>query len=145
MLPNEKWKLEINDKTKSGGILYMYTRTPIINKQNQEIQPVIAFIIEDLPNDSIDLVTYSILKRSDTPLEVKEIFTWEKNKLVFKNAIGYKSIYNDKNNTEHTTYVIHLINDHKGVQVIMDITSDLFNEYEEEFLKTLKSIEAEKI
>lgn len=60
-------------------------------------------------------------------------------KIKFGNAIRYKGTYQD-NGTEHTIYIVHLINMDKGVRVICDIASALFPKYESEFLKTLISI-----
>jgi len=136
-LPNKHWKLGTKENPELGTNIYTYKRESVLNKDNILIIPNITFIVEDIP-DNIDIIRYSILKRENVPFKVIETFTNNDKRLNFKNAVAYKAIYKDP--FEHTIYIIHLINNHKGIQVIMDITSDSFKEYENEFIKTMQSI-----
>ena len=137
-LPNEKWELKDSQKA-NGKVVYFYKREPIIDSKNRSIIPNISFIIEDV-DKSTDVVLYSAQKRLSAPFDVKEVFTYEDSLINYKNAIGYKGIYSDKNGIEHTVFVIHLINEDKGVQIFFDITTELFSEYEDEFITTMQSI-----
>ncbi len=141
-LPNNKWKIN-NDEFKQA-FIYNYEREAIIDKQGTRIIPVIAFIVETIPAGT-DVVQYSIAKRSSDRrgLKISEVFSWDTNKtkITYKNAVGYKGTYiDDDTGKEHTIYWIHLINNDKGVQVIMDMTSELVVKYGAEFLKSIESI-----
>lgn len=140
-LPNEKWELKSKHET-NGFKVYIYKREPIIDKDNRSIIPNIGFLIEDINDDSLDVVNFSIIKRSATPFEVKEVFIHGDKRLDFENAIAYKAIYKDKIG-DHTIFVVHLINNKKGVQIIMDVLTVVFPEIEKEFLIALKSLKIE--
>jgi hypothetical protein len=137
-LPNKHWKLNAKESPNTGTVIYSYKREPILNAANVSIIPNITFIIEDLPYDNIDIIGYSIMKRENVPMKILETFTNTDKRLKLKNAVAYKAIYKDP--LEHTIYIIHLINNHKGIQVFMDITSDSFKIYENEFIKSMESL-----
>lgn len=46
----------------------------------------------------------------------------------------------DKTSLNHTVYVVHAINEDKGLQIILDTTTDTFPAIDTEFLQILKSI-----
>ena len=139
-LPNKKWKLNVKDKNEDK-LVYIYKREPITDSQQRKVVPNIAFIIEEV-QDSTDIIIYSLNKRMNAPFEINQVFTHEgsNSKINLSYAIGYKGTYHDKSEIEHTVYVIHIINNNKGVQVILDMTSEVFVKYEKEFLKTMKSL-----
>lgn len=139
-LPNNKWSLA--DKKESNDlVVYFYKREAIINKEGQAVTPTISFVIETV-KDPTDLMEYSIEKRISVPFTVTEVFAHDsknpKIKLLY--AVGYKGTYNSQG-TDHTLYVVHYTHKNKGVQVICDITSELFPNYESEFLKALISLQ----
>lgn len=139
-LPNNKWSLA--DKKENNDLaVYFYKREAIINKEGQAVTPTISFVIEPV-KDPTDLMSYSIEKRISVPFTVTEVFSHDdKNpKIKLLNAVGYKGVY-DAYGTSHTIYIVHYIHKTKGVQVICDITSELFPTYENEFLKTLLSLQ----
>ncbi len=57
----------------------------------------------------------------------------------FSNAVGYKGSYVDGNSLTHIVYVIHAINGDKGIQLILDTTSETFSLVNPDFLAVLKS------
>jgi hypothetical protein len=136
-LPNNSWNL-INKMDQNGMQIYFYKRNPIIDKNGNSIIPNISIIVEDV-NKDLDVVTYSAFKRGQVNFEVIEMFIHEDEKIDFENAVGYKGKYNDQFG-EHTVYIVHAINNQKGVQIIFDVLTDLFSELDPEFKKTLKSI-----
>jgi hypothetical protein len=140
-LPNNKWELK-NKVEQNEAQIYIYKREPIINDDGREVISNIAVIVEDINEDS-DVVTYSVFKRSQVGFEVLEVFTPGDGLLFFQNAIGYKGKYKDQHG-EHTIYCLYAINNNKGVQIIFDVLTDLFNELDTEFQLTLKSIKNEE-
>ena len=137
-LPNESWFLA--DKQEDNGMtIYFFKREPIEDPEGRQIIPNIAVIIEDVEKDT-DAVAYSALKRSRVNFEVSEVFTHEKGPIRFQNAVGYKGKYVDKGGLDHTIYVVHGINGNKGLQVICDATTNIFDKMEDEFLIALKSV-----
>lgn len=141
-LPNEKW--EATPVQEDHGITaYIYKREAITDPDGLQVIPNIAFVIESVP-DSTDVIVYSMQKRMNMPFEVKEVFSHDdkKAKLKYDFAVGYKGVYKDSHELLHTIYVVHLINGNSGVQVIMDATSELFDQCDKEFIKALRSIEA---
>src|SRR6478609_4488787 len=120
-LPNDSWFLA-NKQEINGLTIYYFKRKPI----------------EDI-DKNMDAITYSALKRSKVSFEVSEVFTHENGKINYENAIGYKGKYVDKG-LNHTVYVIHGINGKKGLQFICDVTTNILDKVDGEFLTTLKSI-----
>ena len=139
-LPNKKWELKDRQEDKNLLVLY-YKREPITDEEGRQIIASIAFVIETVP-DTTDLVIWSMQKREIKAFDVSEVFTSNSKsaKLKHKYALGYKGSYTDNGGIAHTIYVVHLIHAGKGVQIFFDITSELFPQYETEFLKTIRSI-----
>ena len=137
-LPNDSWSL--TDKQDNNGMtVYIFKRQPIEDSEGRQIIPNIAVIIEEV-DKKLDAVTFSALKRSKVNFEVAEVYTHEGGQIGLKNAVGYKGKYVDKGGLEHTIYVVHGINDRKGLQFICDVTTNVLAQVESEFLTTLKSI-----
>ena len=137
-LPNDSWALANRSENK-GMIIYSYKRKPVDDSEGRHIIPNMAVIIEDVEK-KVDAVKYSALKRSQVKFDVSEVFTHGKGPIKFVNAIGYKGTYTDSGGLEHTVYVIHAINERKGIQFICDATTGVLEKVEAEFLATLKSI-----
>ena len=136
-LPNDSWFLA-NKQEINGLTIYYFKRKPIEDSEGRQIIPNISVIIEDV-DKNMDAITYSALKRSKVSFEVSEVFTHENGKINYENAIGYKGKYVDKG-LDHTVYVIHGINGKKGLQFICDVTTNILDKVDGEFLTTLKSI-----
>lgn len=140
-LPNDSW--ELKNKVDQNGIqVYFFKREPIIDSIGREVIPNISIIVEDV-NNNLDVVTYSALKRSQVKFKVIEVFIHEDELIDFKNAVGYKGKYNDQFG-EHTVYIVHAINNNKGLQIIFDVLTGLFDNLDSEFKITLKSIKKEE-
>jgi hypothetical protein len=137
-LPNDSWFLADKQETK-GMTVYYFKRKPIEDNEGRKIIPNISVIIEDVDRD-LDAVTYSAMKRSKVNFKVLEVFTHESGTIKYENAIGYKGSYVDKNELDHTIYIVHGINGKKGLQFICDVTTNILDQVDNEFLTTLKSI-----
>lgn len=137
-LPNDSWFLADKQENKAMTVYY-FKRQPIEDDDGRKIIPNIAVIIEDVDKD-LDAVTYSTLKRSKVNFEVLKVFTHEGGQIGFQNAVGYKGKYVDQGGLDHTIYIIHGINEKKGIQFICDVTTNILDKVESEFLVTLKSI-----
>lgn len=135
-MPNEDWKLA-DTQTNGDKKVYYFKRTPITDSQNRQVIPNISIIVES--NQGMDVVTYSAMKRIEMPFEVLEVFIPANINMEYENAIGYKGVYDDKFGA-HKIYVIFLNNKKKGLRIICDVTEELFDQVEPEFLDALTSI-----
>lgn len=136
-LPNEKWELK-NTQTLNGQKIYFFKRESIKDKIGRDVIPNISIITEKV-NKKQDVVTYSAFKRMQTPFSVDSVFIHDSGIIEFKNAIGYLGQYEDKYGL-HKVYVIHAINNKRGIQIFFDVTEDLFEQVDPEFRITLKSV-----
>ena len=142
-LPATKWKKGDVNNTNTL-IVYKYKRASIIDKEGRSVVANLSFIAENVP-DTLSLVSYSMDKRSRKPFEVFEVLsaTGTNPKLKHKKAIGYKSKYTDSKSIAHSLYIVHLIEKQKGIQVILDITTELLPKVEPELLKIIGSIKSD--
>ncbi|HVT84178.1 MAG TPA: hypothetical protein VHD35_03205 [Chitinophagaceae bacterium] len=137
-LPNSKWYLADSEENNSRAV-YIFKREAITDNSNTHVIPNIAVIIEDV-DENTDVIEYSIVKRTKTPFDVSETFIHGDGKINYENAVGYKGSYTDQRSILHTIYVVHAINKNKGIQLILDTTSETFAEIDREFLAVLKSL-----
>lgn len=143
-LPNKKW--EFADKRNSGAVTaYIFKRQPVRDEDGQLIIPNIAFLIEEV-SDSMDVIQFSLIKRMSVSFDIDEVLSHVSEDPVFslKNAIGYKGSYTDENGLLHRVYILHVIYNGYGGQIIMDMTDSVFLEYEDEFLKCLGSLKVKR-
>lgn len=73
-------------------------------------------------------------------LDVAKTFFHKDGIINYTNAVGYKGTYIDQASLGHTVYVVHAINEDKGLQIILDTTTDTFSAMDTGFLQILKSI-----
>jgi hypothetical protein len=142
-LPNNNWKLK-EVQTKNRQTLYNYERTPIIDNAGRMVTPIITFSVENVPED-FNLAKFTKQKEAECPYKIIAIFDYKSDTPIIKynDAIGWECIYTEKN-IQHNLYFIHLKNKNKGVQIVMDMTSDLFKNYKKEFTDALLSIKGIK-
>lgn len=137
-IPNQEWfrnKLVDNKRF----IWHSFKRNPIKNKNGTNIFPNISFLVEEI-GDLTDVIIFSMQKRQSMPFDVDSVYSHDGSNLRLKNAVGYlgKSHYED--GSIHTVLIVHAIVDKKGVQIVMDMTSDLFEKYGNEFWSSLNGI-----
>ncbi len=140
ILPDAFQKILPKKDLGNGRCAYTYKRNSIINKDGVNVIPNIGIITETVPKD-IDLIEYTAKKRIDVPFQVLDVFANDAkgSNLTCENSIGYKGYYNGRT-TKHIIYVIHLINNNCGVQIIMDATEDVIIDCEGEFIEVMKSL-----
>ena len=137
-IPNGEWMRNKLQKNKNIE-WHSFKRKGIKNDDGIMIYPNISFLIEEV-GDVNDVIIYSMQKRQKMPFNVDSVFTYEKTDLNLKNAVGYLGNTTYQNGTKHTVLIVHALLDNKGVQIVMDMTSDLFDEYGDEFWKALSGI-----
>lgn len=139
-LPNSDWKLTKQHKLKDMDWFY-YERDAIENSEKIKIVPSISFIVEDI-DESMSLLAFTKAKNEQAKFYINKVFTNKDNEklLNIDSAVGYRGIYFDKSNFEHTVYIIHFKNNQKGVQIVFDITSDVFTKLDDEFIKVMRSL-----
>ena len=122
-----KTSIEIEVRRKIGA----FDQTFEVQKANQHIQKLFTGISTLLTKQ----------KQIEVPFKTIDVFSkssGDKN-LNMDYAIGYKGSY-ESNSIKHIIYVVHLINGKCGVQIIMDMTESVFNNYVNEFISTIRSI-----
>ena len=135
-LPNEEWTFS-GEQTYGDKVIQVYKRTSIVDSQQRNVIANISIITES--NQEMDVVTYSALKRGEMPFDVEKVFIPKDIKMKYKNAICYLGTYTDKFGI-HKIYFIFLKSEQIGVRIICDVTEELFEQVDEEFLATLQSI-----
>jgi hypothetical protein len=134
-IPNEHWHLQPKQE-KNGYTIYVFKRDPIVDSSGRSIIPNVAIVIEKV-KPKTDVIIYSVNKRSNGGFSVLKMFTHEDGTIHYLNAVGYQGTYTDQ--VDHTVYVIHAINGDKGMQLILDTTTETFAALDPEFLQILKS------
>lgn len=141
-LNDSLWKRNTNQNDHvQNAIVYRFKRVPIETPDGKQVIPNITVVIETV-QDSMDIMIFSATKRVKTPFDVEEVITADKGLLQYQNAIGYRGGYTDRTGIRHSIIIIYLINKNKGVQIVMDITRELYDEYRGEFDDLIRSIEA---
>lgn len=135
-IPNSHWHLQPRQE-KNGMIIYVFKRDPVLDSSNRNVIPNAAVIIEKI-DPKTDVVTYSVNKRANGFFDVIQMFTHEDGTINYLNAVGYKGTYTDA--LSHTVYVVHAIHEDKGIQIILDTTTETFPAIDNEFLQILKTI-----
>ncbi|RKD96874.1 toxin-antitoxin system YwqK family antitoxin [Marinifilum flexuosum] len=137
-IPNNEW---FRNKyiRKNNVSWHSFQRNPIKNENGVDILPNISFLIEEKV-DLDDVILYSMEKRQKMSFEVDSTFIHDSGRLKIKNAIAYSgyTIYED--GSRHNVLIVHALIDKKGIQIVMDITSDLYEEYGNEFWLALDNI-----
>jgi len=140
-LPSSKWTFigeQYNEKMETS--VFSYRREGIVDKSREKVLANISFIFEKVPKN-MNLATYSTISlKRGVPLKIKSKFTAVDGLMSLKNAIGYVATFYDPYKKEHTIVLVHAISSGKGMQVIMDITTELAPQVSKEFDYVLKSI-----
>jgi len=142
-LPNDEWYLAHQSST--GTTQYIFKRNEITNSEGQKIVPAIMLYIEDVTKYNGDATLFSINKRTPfiekgIKINTTLIQSNEDYPLSYKNGYFMKATYLS-NGEKHIFYMIHFItSNNKGVQLYLDMTEDIADEYETEFWTTIKSL-----
>lgn len=116
----------------------MFKHTPIKDKKGRMVMPVIAMIIDSIP-DSSNLVMYSVYKRSVVPYQVTKVLTPSAALYSYDNALGYLGTYTS-NKVKHSIVVAHMIYNNLGVEIICDSTTEIMKNVDKDFRAFIKSI-----
>lgn len=116
----------------------MFTHNPIKDKKGRMVSPVMAIIVERVP-DSSDLVMYTVEKRSSVPYKVTKVLTSASNIFSYRNTVGYEATYVSEK-VPHSIYVAHMIFQNLGIEIICDSTTELLPKVKADFLAFLQSV-----
>lgn len=142
-LPNSHWYLA--EKDTNGFTQYIFKRAPITDTGGNNIVPAIMVYCEDASKYEQDVTLFSIEKRMSFKklgLKIEKVLIHENEDypLSYKNAFFLKCSYTAKG-LDHVFYMIHIINkENVGIQIYLDITKSIAEEYEPEFFTTIKSL-----
>jgi hypothetical protein len=133
-----RWFPDENGMQSSEKYLLMFKRSPILDSLGREVQPVIAAIAEKV-NDSLDVITYSLLKRTQIPFSVKKVLTYEDSCFAQRNAVGYEGEYN-RQDVIHKVFVVHMRYGSVGLQLVCDSTEGVYTAVEADMRRFIKSV-----
>jgi hypothetical protein len=143
-IPNDKWMPLPEKKNANNSCLLHFKRLGVKDSVGRKAFPEIVIIIEPV-HANAELTDYSLNKQKPyknlKKYRVEKVFTSSDGMLRLHYAVGQKNSYEDANGIKHTFYFIHAIKHHRGIQVIIDIPSDLFETYEEELVSVIKSLD----
>jgi len=120
------WRVVKYEIASDGGEhVLMFKHSPILDSLGRQIQPVMAIISEPV-HDSLDVIEYSLLKRSQIrfEVEVERVLTHEDGHFSYPNAIGFDGKYGEE--VIHKIIVGYLRHKQAGVQIICDSTPGVF-------------------
>ena len=140
-LPNDEWHIAVNKPPGE----YIFKRNGVTDSKGNLVIPAIMMYAEDATGYKQDVALFASKKMqpfTDQGVKPQHFLTYKDvgYPLNFKNGIYIKGIYT-ANNIDHVIYMIYLIDKHnKGIQVYMDMTTEVAKEYEPEFWVTIKSL-----
>ena len=138
-LPNDKWK---NMPVKRPG-LHQFRRAAAKDSLGVSIVPEIVISVEPL-KPYTPLTDYSVQKQKNFQTlknyKAQKVFTSSDGMLKLSYSVGTKASYDDNNGVKHIFYFIHIVEETKGVQILIDIPASGFELYEEELTSVIKSI-----
>jgi len=137
-LPNDHWNFT-ERQTYESTIVYTYKRDFILDSAGRKIDPQISFVIEPV-DSTLDIVSYSMYKRTNVPFDVVSMFSHEDGTMKFEYGVGYQGKYFDRG-LEHRIYLVHGIYNKMGITLIMDTTEEIAEIVAPEFLKCLKTFD----
>ena len=140
-LPNDHWNF-IERQTHESTIVYTYKRDFILDSAGRKIDPQITFLIEPV-DSTLDVVSYSMYKRTKVSFDVVSMFSHEDGTMKFKYGVGYEGKYIDRG-LEHRIYIVHGIYNKMGITLIMDTTEEIADTVAPEFLKCLATFDVKK-
>ncbi|HQQ98525.1 MAG TPA: hypothetical protein PLX35_14740 [Cyclobacteriaceae bacterium] len=142
-MPNTEWYLF--GKEGESRASYTFKRNPIENKKGVQIIPAILVVVEDAAAYKQDVTVYSIEKRfqfTGKGITVDRILIQSDNDYPLSYKNGYLTLCSyTKEGEDHILYMVHIIDkNNKGIQVYLDMTKDIADDYAKEFWSVLKSI-----
>jgi hypothetical protein len=139
-LPSPKWSFigdQENDQLRAA--MFSFRREAIVDKSKVPVMANVTFIFEQVPQNTV-LSSYSAQSLKRAPIVIKNKFTAAEGPITMKNAVGYIGTYRGPDNKDHTLVLVHALSMGKGMQVMMDITSELSPKVINEFYAILRSI-----
>jgi antitoxin component YwqK of YwqJK toxin-antitoxin module len=142
-MPNSNWFLAEKIDEKVNG--YIFKRESITASNGKEIIPAIMVFTEDASEYKGNIILYSTLKRkafSNVEMGIDKVLSQSNDDypLDIKNSIIYEANYT-LDGEKHYFIMAHIITkDNVGIEIYLDMTKDIADEYKHEFWKVLMSI-----
>jgi hypothetical protein len=141
-LPNDKWKLSADSDSTQGS--FIFKREPVKDAHDRLIIPAIMVFVEDAKRYDGDIVVFATNKQASfqkrgVEIGKIQIATDKGCPLTYRNGILYKCSYTQAG-MDHILYMIYLMDKNNGIQLYLDMTKDLGEQYEAELLTTIRSV-----
>lgn len=140
LLPSAKWSfIGEQDNEKIRAAMFSFRREGFMDSSKMIVMPNVTFIFEKVPlNTPLANYTAESLKR--VPVIIKNKFTAAEGPITIKNAVGYVGTYRSPDGKDHTLVLVHALSTGKGMQIVMDITTELSSKVINEFYEILRSV-----
>ncbi|MBN2597703.1 MAG: toxin-antitoxin system YwqK family antitoxin [Marinifilaceae bacterium] len=129
---SEKYK--VDDR-----LSFLFYRLGMNEDENTEDLASCLISLEAVPSD-IGLIDYSSHRRRRLSVDVKRVITKEKKLFSLPQSIAYFGNHTDSSDHERTTIVLHSLQDEVGMELILDCSSENYEDLKAEFEYILKSL-----
>lgn len=139
-LPSAKWSFigeQENEKLRA--VMISFRREALVDKSKTPVMANVTFVFEKVPLNTI-LDNYSAISLKRAPVIIKNKFTAKEGPITIQNAVGYIGTYRTPDGIDHTLVLVHAISAGKGMQIMMDITTELAPKVINEFYTILSTL-----
>lgn len=137
--PNDYWYL--NSKVNSSHyVIYSFERIPGTAHSKGGVSAHLTLLVEDV-GELKDAVSYSAEKLNKVQFKVNKVLFPHQNDIAMSNAVAYIGETHYKDGEPHKLLVLYGINNKKGIQAVINVTSDFFEETKKELGAILASID----
>ena len=139
--PNKEWRLAINKSPAQ----FIYKRSPITDSKGNSVIPAVMIYTEDASGYNKDVGLFwgqKMQPLTDKGVKTTEVLTWQNKKypLSITNGILVTGTYT-ANDVAHIIYMVYIIDKHdKGIQIYLDMTTEVQASYGNEFWDVIRSI-----
>ncbi len=139
-LPNANWRLVDHELGTDGrGRLYGFKRAPVKNSSGELILPYIGVILDPEFESSNWVDFYAFAQPRLPSTKIERMLDFQVGEVGELNAGGYKG-HHDVGGRPHSVFVVFAVSPDGAVAIIMDATTEVFDQMEPEFRATLKSL-----
>ena len=129
---SEKYK--VDDR-----LSFLFYRLGMNEDENTKDLASCLISLEAVPSD-IGLIDYSSHRRRRLSVDVKRVIPKEKQLFFLPQSIAYLGNHTDSEDNERTTIVLHSLQDEVGMELILDCSSENYEDLKAEFEYILKSL-----
>ena len=136
--PKRNWCLE--DQFKEGKLMnFVFSRNGDSETLKSGVVPSCILSLEYIGEENT-LLDYSSFKRRRLSVDIHRVIAKEQELFSLENSMGYLGSYNDDKKKKHKVVVFHTIQNGIGVEMILDIRQEDYENLKKEAVYILRSI-----